>query len=182
MTETDIPALIVQQVPVRGRFVWEDQTPIVGQTILFTPKAKVRKNTTALVTLVGQSIRVRLDELGQFVTLLAATDDPNMIPSDWTWHVKEEWLGGRAYDIPVPLAQQTVGVDLTEVAPAPASGGVGWETGPAGPPGPPGVPGRDAESTTRWLQGDGPPSDAIPGARPGDYYIDNLSGLYYVLV
>lgn len=169
-------------VPVRGRFLGEYERPLVGQTILFTPKAKVRQHTKQLLTVVGGSIRATLDGYGQFIQLLAATDDPDVTPSEWTWGVKEEWLGGRTYDIPVPMAQQSVGIDLTEVAPSPASGGVGWQVGPMGPAGPPGPPGASADNTTAWLNGDGPPPEMIPGARPGDLYLDNLTGIYYRLI
>ena len=34
---------------------------------------------------------------------------------------------------------------------------------------------------TRWFNGAGPPPLTISGANPGDYYLDNLSGNFYVL-
>ena len=34
---------------------------------------------------------------------------------------------------------------------------------------------------TRWFNGAGPPPVTISGANPGDYYLDNLSGNFYVL-
>ena len=34
---------------------------------------------------------------------------------------------------------------------------------------------------TRWFNGAGPPPLTISGAKPGDYYLDNLSGNFYVL-
>jgi hypothetical protein len=36
-------------------------------------------------------------------------------------------------------------------------------------------------SGTRWFNGAGPPPLTISGAEPGDYYLDNLSGNFYVL-
>jgi hypothetical protein len=185
---TDTPTETVEEtpsvvlVPVRGRFVDENQRPLAGQTILFSPRAKVRQNIETLVTIVGRSVRATLDGYGNFVTALAATDDPATTPIEWTWIVTEEWLGGRTYDIPVPIAQQFVGVDLSQVAPADGSGGIGWEVGPMGPQGPPGPQGQDGDASTAWLTGDGPPPDYISGARPGDLYVDNLTGIYYKLV
>jgi hypothetical protein len=38
-----------------------------------------------------------------------------------------------------------------------------------------------AGSGTRWFNGAGPPPLTISGANPGDYYLDNLSGNFYVL-
>ena len=34
---------------------------------------------------------------------------------------------------------------------------------------------------TQWFNGAGPPPLTISGANPGDYYLDNLSGNFYVL-
>ena len=34
---------------------------------------------------------------------------------------------------------------------------------------------------TRWFNGAGPPPVTLSGANPGDYYLDNLSGNFYVL-
>jgi len=34
---------------------------------------------------------------------------------------------------------------------------------------------------TQWFNGSGPPPLTISGANPGDYYLDNLSGNFYVL-
>src|SRR5690349_16297651 len=118
---TDTPLLDAEQapsvilVPLRGRFVAETQRPLAGQTILFSPRAKARQNTETLVTIVGRSVRATLDGFGNFVAALAATDDPATTPIERTWIVTEEWLGGRSYDIPIPLAQQFVGVDLSQV-------------------------------------------------------------------
>jgi hypothetical protein len=36
-------------------------------------------------------------------------------------------------------------------------------------------------SGTRWFNGAGPPPLTLSGANPGDYYLDNLSGNFYVL-
>lgn len=38
-----------------------------------------------------------------------------------------------------------------------------------------------AGSTVQWFSGDGAPPDFIPGARPGDMYIDESGGGLYQL-
>jgi hypothetical protein len=35
-------------------------------------------------------------------------------------------------------------------------------------------------SGTVWFNGDGPPGQ-LAGAEPGDFYLDGISGLFYVL-
>lgn len=165
-------------VPVRGQFIGERGASLAGETVLFTPRAKVRKHNADLFTLFSRSIRVTLDALGRMETELTATDDPDVTPFEWTWQVKEEWLGGRTYDIPIPAKDALYGIDLTKVAPEPASSGVGWEIGPPGPPGPKGEPG---EVRPRWYHGEGPPPAVIPGAHPDDLYLDLTTGDVYTL-
>lgn len=48
--------------------------------------------------------------------------------------------------------------------------------GPQGPRGPQGPP-----DGVEWFFGDGPPEDVILGAKVGDKYMDNLSGIVYTL-
>ena len=53
--------------------------------------------------------------------------------------------------------------------------------GPQGPPGPQGPKGDPGDDGTDWWYGDGPPGTVI-GSKPGDYYVDNLTGSVYKLV
>lgn len=49
-----------------------------------------------------------------------------------------------------------------------------------GPRGPQGPPGGGSSEGTAWWYGEGPPATLI-GSKPGDYYIDTLTGLLYKL-
>ena len=93
--------------------------------------------------------------------------------------------------IPVPVVG--AGVSLEQVAALIAEaissgqlggggGSVGPEgpIGPIGPIGPAGPPGADGEPGSQWGFGDGPPGTLI-GSRPGDVYMDVLTGEFYKL-
>lgn len=110
-------------VPVRGRYVYLDGSPAVGQ-IRFTGKVVATSDATDTI-IVPTTIITPLDEDGQFLVHLPATDDPDIQPNGWTYTVTEELTngGGRTFDIDVPLSAKTSGIDLSEVAPlSPASG------------------------------------------------------------
>lgn len=49
-----------------------------------------------------------------------------------------------------------------------------------GPRGPQGPPGQGQGDSTAWWYGEGPPSTLV-GSKPGDYYIDTLTGTLYRL-
>jgi hypothetical protein len=56
------------------------------------------------------------------------------------------------------------------------------DTGSAGPPGPPStVPGPPGVRGSIWFTGSGPLPSPLSGAIPGDYYLDNVTGNYYLL-
>jgi hypothetical protein len=42
------------------------------------------------------------------------------------------------------------------------------------------IPPASSGAGTRWFNGDGPPGQ-IASAEPGDYYLDGISGAFYVL-
>jgi hypothetical protein len=63
-------------------------------------------------------------------------------------------------------------------------GGIAGPPGPTGEPGSPGTPGAAGEAGPRgtgWFVGDGPPPADIPGAQPGDLWLDMLTGNVYQL-
>lgn len=62
-----------------------------------------------------------LDANGEGVVQLPINNDPNIVPSGWTWFVKERFLGGGgdSYDISITSSDIAAGVDLTERAPEP---------------------------------------------------------------
>jgi hypothetical protein len=68
-------------------------------------------------------------------------------------------------DIPDPVSLAGLGL------------GTGGGGGGVGPPGP---PGQDGKNGSEWYFGDGPPGTLI-GSKPGDVYLDNLTGKIYKL-
>ena len=92
-------------------------------------------------------------------------------------------LGGQRVIVRVPGAPAFVSPPRlagTIVVPA---HGVPGEDGPAGPPGPPGPPGEPGGAflgSVLWT-GDGTPPEVIQGAKPGDRYLDTVTGMIYTL-
>lgn len=66
------------------------------------------------------------------------------------------------------------------VVPAHGLPGPPGETGPPGPQGPPGDPGTAFMGSVMWT-GDGEPPEWIQGAKPGDRYLDTVTGTIYTL-
>ena len=76
--------------------------------------------------------------------------------------------------IPVPSPEAA-----GRVIAIPAAGPPG-APGQPGPPGPQGPTGDAATGPVFW-SGQGAPPDVIPGAKPGDRYLDELTGTIYQL-
>lgn len=110
-------------VEVRGKFVGTDGTPVTGR-VVFTPKAKRLVDTIALTTIIGRSIAATLDSGGGFAIEIPATDDPDLTPTDFTYEVREDFTGGSTYQIEVPLAYSSIGIELAVVAPVQPVNGV----------------------------------------------------------
>ena len=108
-------------VTVTGTYIDISGVAIAGQ-VKFTPRAVLR-NVTSNVILVNSTIVVTLDANGAFSQQLVATDDPDASPVDFTYFVEEAFVGGRSFDILLPLATATV--DLADVSPAVANDGTG---------------------------------------------------------
>lgn len=126
-------------VPVRGRYLDSLGNPVVGR-VTFTASPTRLTNAAELLSIVTRPISVTLDGVGRFTINLPATDDPDITPIDFTYQVREEFTGGNTYNIEVPSAFSTSGIDLATIAPvaAPNSGVLVVPTGPAGPKGDPG--------------------------------------------
>lgn len=69
---------------------------------------------------------------------------------------------------------------LVPVAGPPGHMGVDGAQGPPGPPGPQGPPGGAFEGAVTW-SGQGEPPEPLIGAKPGDYWLDVLTGDIYTL-
>lgn len=108
-------------VQVTGRYVSLDGTPVQG-SVTFTGKV-VAVATASQTMVVPNSITVDLDADGAFAVSLVPTDAPDLRPSGWTYTVKENFTGGRTFDISVPVSAKPHGIDLcTVAATAPSSG------------------------------------------------------------
>lgn len=69
---------------------------------------------------------------------------------------------------------------VVPVAGPPGHMGVDGAQGPPGPPGPQGDPGGAFSGAVMW-SGQGAPPEVLLGAKPGDYWIDTLTGDIYTL-
>jgi hypothetical protein len=52
---------------------------------------------------------------GQLSVTLLATDNANMTPATFSYHVKEHWFEGQEYDINVPSSFASTGVDINSL-------------------------------------------------------------------
>jgi hypothetical protein len=57
----------------------------------------------------------------------------------------------------------------------------GAMTSTAGPQGTQGTTGPTGPRGNTWFSGAGPPPNPIPGAVPGDYYLDTTAGDIYIV-
>lgn len=144
----------------------------------------------------------RMDVQGQpYVYLLASVPG---VDGPLRWQVKFQSMTdshGRRYS-PAPFYFETVPggeVSLARVAPVPGfeqrgvTRGDPGPQGPAGPQGPPGPrgedgapgpqgPAGDASALPVMWTGQGTPPEFINGAKPGDVWVDTITGTTYELI
>lgn len=107
-------------VAVSGTYVDISGNPVAGQ-IKFTPRA-ILKDPDADMIIVPKVVSITLDETGSFAVILPVTDDPDVLPTGWTYYVEEAFPRGRSYDIELPSGGS---INLADVAPAVPSTGEG---------------------------------------------------------
>lgn len=104
-------------VNISGNFFDEDGNPIGGY-LTFWPSSSLTMTSNSVTTVipqrrVGQNLYDQGSYFGsgkmffsngRLLVQLLATDNAtvNMVPSNFTYHVEEHFLGGRQYDISVP--------------------------------------------------------------------------------
>ena len=122
---------------VTGAFVNADGSVPVSGTVTFTPvPARILDATaTPPTTIIGTPIVATLTA-GAFTVDLPATDDDDLNPTDWTYHVSVR-LPTHAYSFCIDAPEGVV--DLADVTPIIGSEG---DATIAGPPGEPGAPGE----------------------------------------
>jgi hypothetical protein len=108
-------------VTVTAKYIDVLGNPIAGQ-VKFTPRV-VLSNAAQDTILINSTVVVTLDNTGSFSTVLLATDDPDALPTGFTYQVEEAFLGGRTFDITLPAAQTPI--DLADKLPAVPSNGQG---------------------------------------------------------
>lgn len=105
-------------VTVGGQFVDVSGAAIAGQ-VKFTPRT-ILTDSAANQIIVPKTITVDLDANGAFTTVLPATDDPDVVPTGFTYRVEEAFTGGRTYDIALTANPSTQ--NLADLVPAVPSG------------------------------------------------------------
>jgi hypothetical protein len=107
-------------VPVFCKYAYLDGTVPTG-TVKFKGKG-VAVSDAYNTVIMPTEISVELVD-GEFTVNLPATDDPDIQPNGWTYTVTEQFNKGgerSPFEIEVPLGSLPTGIDLSEVAPAPA--------------------------------------------------------------
>lgn len=115
-------------VTLTGRYVDILGNPLAGQQIRLTlaPEALV---VTAADTIITPDVRIiTLDVNGYFSVDVPASDDPDVNPNGWTYHVEEGFGARRSYNIQVLRPGPH---DMSDLAPVPSSPGVGIVAGGA---------------------------------------------------
>jgi hypothetical protein len=106
-------------VTVSGTYVDVQGNAIAGQ-VKFTPRS-ILTDASYDQIIIPITQTVTLNASGSFSITLPVTDDPDILPTGFTYLVEESFSGGRTYDISIPV---TLGnVNLADVVPAlPATG------------------------------------------------------------
>ena len=116
-------------IRVVGRFAFYDDSPATGNiTFTATPILSDGVNNVILfpkpitAVLGGPYPWGGTAQPGYFGAWVPASNDPDVSPTGWTWHVVENITGGREYDviIPVnaPLVNNNKQINLTAIAPS----------------------------------------------------------------
>lgn len=164
-------------VIVHGTYVKLDGTPVRGK-VVFTPRPTRFTSVGQLTNIVGRAFVATLDVNGSFSIELPATDDPDIIPDEFSYAVREIFTNGRSFDIVVPQSTPLEGIDIVTAAPLPEPQPgtyppiVGGAEGPQGPAGPQGEVGPAGPAGADGLQGEpgaqGPQGDAGPQGPAGE--------------
>jgi hypothetical protein len=111
------------QVTLTGKYLLSDGSAVQG-SVKFTLSARTTLTADKIIALPGP-ITATLSSAGAFSVSLAATDDPDITPTNLTYAVEENFTNatGSKYSISIPLASVGGTVDLSALAPVAASGG-----------------------------------------------------------
>jgi hypothetical protein len=129
-------AIALDQVRIVGRLTLYDDTPLIGSiTFSSTPILADSQNNNLLFPMTftaqlgtpppwgGAAVP------GEFGISLPATDDPDIVPGGWTWHVRENVTNGREYNVIIPLNSPLVNgyptIKFATIAPVTSVGASG---------------------------------------------------------
>jgi hypothetical protein len=169
----------VGSVTVTGTFINLANGAPASGTVTFEPAPCQLVDASADAILIGIPVVAALDADGSFTVELAATDDPDLNPVDWTYLVTVRLTypsRGWRFAMAAPAGAT---IDLADVVPIESSSGDAIIVGPPGPDGPPGpgvpVGGNSGEvlakaSTTNF--------DAVwvPASAPGAHAATHAAG------
>lgn len=150
-------------VTVEGVFLSPDGSPRVGY-VTFTPEPATL-TAAGVNTILTGPVRMAVDAAGAGRVVLLATDAVGVVPTGWTYRVRERWTDGADRDYPISLPASAPTVQLADIAPtAPAGGTYVVVTGPTGATGPQGVQGvQGIQGVTGPVGPVGPALSSIDG-------------------
>jgi hypothetical protein len=103
----------VNTVTVTGEYVDYQGNAIAGQ-VKFQLRALQRVPDDNQI-IVPSILNATLDSNGNFSISLPATDDPDLLPSEFVYAVEESFAGGKSYTLSLPAANSPV--DIADIRP-----------------------------------------------------------------
>lgn len=97
---------------LRGKYLDYQGKPLYGKNESVTVTyPTISSNPTEHVVLVPRNITKHLDDDGTFMATIPVTQDPDMVPTDFTVSVKENFSGGEVLTFKVPVGTDTIWID-----------------------------------------------------------------------
>jgi hypothetical protein len=103
----------VNTVTVTGEYVDYQGNPIAGQVKFQLRQLQRVPDDNQII--VPSILNATLNSNGEFSISLPATDDPDLLPSQFVYNVEEAFAGGKSYTLSLPLAQTPV--DIADIRP-----------------------------------------------------------------
>lgn len=105
----------VTTITVTGQYLDATGAAVRGSVTFTLDQTLLVAGASAFIA--ATDYTVPLDANGEFSVALPATNDPDVAPSGFTWEVRENFDGGRTFDISLPTNLAPT-VDLSTIAPA----------------------------------------------------------------
>lgn len=104
----------IQTGTVTGKYTNSDGTPAQG-TVTFTPAAKYVVSPVTKTTVIMSALTVTLDGNGQFSAVIIASNDPDMVPTGWTWDATVTLTGGVRVTTQAFILNPDATMDITGI-------------------------------------------------------------------